>query len=379
MELGGPRRATVGHLLQLYAHQFTLNKYGCAAELTRINNYLVGAGLAPLKRLAIDGRYQMEPKQGAIGANTPSGLLPHLDRRRAKRQKTFQLIREIGATTCAALTTSKLRELATTMRAEGLSESTVQKEVALLKAAFNVASREWGWRGFINPAIGIRLGQSRHRFVRLTPEEEQRLVDALAACDQPEFWPLAELAITSTMRRGSLLAMEWRNVSLENREVHVWAKGREVTLPLSARAVELLRRVPRNDTGRVFTMSANAVKMAWARVRRRALLPHLRFADLRHLGATFYAKAGLNPHQLRLVLGHTTTKMAEVYVNLVNSDVVAALDSAEAARPASRPLPSSDYHVGCEVAKVVAERRAERLNGRKPLPTNVYPLKRRPK
>lgn len=377
MELGGPERASVGQVLHLYAHQFTLSKGGCDAELTRINHYLVGAGLSPLRRAVVDGRQLLEPRLSDIGSATPAGWKGHLDRRRSKRQATYALVREIGATTCSELATSKLRLLSTTMKAEGLSDSTIQKEVAVIKAAFNVAIREWGWRSFVNPAVGIRLGQSRQRFVRLTADEEQRLVDALSQCDQPEFWPMVELAITSTMRRGSLLALEWRNINLDNREVHVWAKGREVTLPLSGRSAELLRRIPRNGSEHVFSMSANAVKMAWCRIRTRACLPHLRFADLRHLGATFYARAGLNAHQLRMVLGHRTTKMAETYVNLVNTDVTEALDIAEAKRPIARPMPSSDVHAGRSTRAIVAERRAERLNGVKPLPANVIRIRPR--
>ncbi|WP_298829418.1 tyrosine-type recombinase/integrase [uncultured Piscinibacter sp.] len=180
------------------------------------------------------------------------------------------------------------------MRAEELSESTVLKEMALLKAAFNVAIREWGWSGFVNPVFGITLGRSRRRFVRLTDDEANRLVRALAECDNPQFWPMVELALTSTIRRGSLPKLAWSNVDLEAREAHVWAKGAEVPLPLSRCAVTLLRHIPDNGTGRVFSMSEKAVKMAWQRVREKAGLPKLRFADLRRLGATFYARAGLN-------------------------------------------------------------------------------------
>jgi hypothetical protein len=171
--------------------------------------------------------------------------------------------------------------------------------------------------------------------VRLTEEEEHRLVQALSECDNPQFWPLVELALTSTMRRGSLLKLEWSNIDLQAREAQVWAKGAEVTLPLSRRAITLLRHLPDNGTGRVFSMSVNAVKMAWEGVREKAGLPKLRFADLRHLGATFYARAGLNAHQLQKVLRHASTRMAEVYVNLVNSDVTEALDLSETSCPGS--------------------------------------------
>lgn len=366
-----PRRTTVGALLQRYAYQFTLVKLGCDAELVRINHYLVGAGLEPLRREVDNGRAVLTPLRRPIGSATPKGWNQYLEARRTRRAGTYRLVRDIGATPCVRLTTARLRELASTMRAEGLSESTVQKELALLKAAFNVAIREWGWTGFVNPAIGITLGRSRRRFVRLTDDEEDRLVQALGECDNPQFWPMVELALTSTMRRGSLLKLAWSNIDLDAREAHVWAKGAEVTLPLSRRSVSLLRHIPDNGTGLVFSMSENAVKMAWQGVREKAGLPNLRFADLRHLGATFYARAGLNAHQLQKVLGHASTRMAEVYVNLVNTDVTEALDRAETLRPLARPMPPTGVNETQHTADIVAQRRTRRLNGEPVLPANV--------
>lgn len=166
----------MGTLLQRYAHQFTLVKLGCDAELVRINHYLLGAGLHPLRRDTENGRAILKPLSRPVGSGTPKAWIRYLEARRSRRAGTHRLVRAIGATLCAQLTTARLRELASTMRADRPSESTVQKELALLKAAFNVAIREWGWSGFVNPVIGITLGRSRRRFVRPTDDEEDRLV-----------------------------------------------------------------------------------------------------------------------------------------------------------------------------------------------------------
>ena len=377
--LGGPAGATVGQVLFKYAYRATLVKGGAEAELTRINNYLVGAGL-PSLRLVVDeeGRRKLEQVAVQPKGGTQRGWQQYIDTRRELRAETYALIHRIGGMTSAKVTTELLGELATTMQAEGLSESTVQKEIALLKAAFNTAIREWRWKGYENPAVGIKLGKSEPRFVRVSSEEEQRLTQALTRCDNPQMWPLVELAITTCMRKGSLLAMKWSQLSLETREVHVWGKGFNVTLPLSQRAVDLLKALPRNGSDMVFSMSSNAVQLAWNHVRKNARLPKLQFRDLRHVGATFYARAGFNPHQLKTVLGHKSTRMAEVYVNLVNSDVHEAMDRAEAERGVSRQLPPSDVHAGSDIKAIMAQRRAERLNGQTALPANVvrFPTKR---
>ena len=75
-----------------------------------------------------------------------------------------------------------------------------------------------------------------------------------------------------------------------------------------------------------------------------------------------------------MVLGHKTTKMAEVYVNLVSSDVTEALDKAESQRQIRRPLPPRDVHRGRKATSITAERRTARLNGEPSLPPNVVRL-----
>lgn len=376
--LGGPDVATLAQALYKYAFQFTVVKGGAEAELTRINNYLQGGGL-PTLRLVVDaqGRRKLEPVQPRAHAKNLVAWKEYIDVRRELRAETYALIHRLGAMKCGRLDTDLLRDLHTTMKREGLSDSTVQKELALLKATFNAAIREWRWKGFINPAVGIELGKSESRFVRVSSEEEQRLMQALTRCDNPQMWPLVELAITTCMRKGSLLDMKWSQVSLETREVRVWGKGFNVTLPLSQGAVELLKGLPRNGTDKVFSISANAVQLAWNHVRKNARLPSLQFRDLRHVGATFYAKAGFNPHQLKAVLGHKSTRMAEVYVNLVNADLHEALDKAEAAREVARPRPPSDVHAGRDARAIMAERRAQRLNGQPELPANVVRFPKR--
>lgn len=377
--LGGPGRATVGQMLFKYAYRATILKGGAEAELTRINNYLAGGGL-PSLRLVVDAQGRRKLEQVAVQpmVGNQRGWQQYIDTRRELREETYALIHRIGGMTCSRLTTERLGELATTMEAEGLSASTVQKEIALLKAAFNTAIREWRWKGHDNPAVGIKLGKSESRFVRVSSEEEQRLVQALARCDNPQVWPLVELAITTCMRKGSLLDMKWSQVSLETSEVHVWGKGFNVTLPLSPRSIELLKTLPRDGGDKVFSMSSNAVQLAWNHVRENARLPNLQFRDLRHVGATFYARAGFSAHQLQLVLGHKSTRMADVYVNLVNSDVSVALARAEANRGGSRPMPPSDVHAGTDIKAIMAQRRAQRLNGQPELPSNVvrFPKKR---
>jgi hypothetical protein len=97
--------------------------------------------------------------------------------------------------------------------------------------------------------------------------------------------------------------------------------------------------------------------MAWDGVRIKAGVPTLQFRDLRHLGATEYARRGLNAHQLKAVLGHKTLYMAEVYVNLVHQDVLDAVDAATAGSPIVEVPPPTNGSGG----EVMSGKRSERL------------------
>jgi integrase len=324
-ELGGPGRATLAQALHLYASLHTITKGGCTAELNRINNYLTGAGMTGLKLVTKDsGQRTLDNKPQKT---LPRAFAEHRDERLKKREATYKLIAALAARRCASLTTADFRRLMVQMQNEGLSTSTIQKEIALLKHMFNVAEREWLWTGFVNPCIGLKLGRSEVRFVFLTEQQQVELRSALAQCDNPYFWPLVEICLQTTLRKSSLLAMSRTNVDLDGRIAMLPSKTGQVPVPLSEKAVQILRAMPTHPSGKYFPMSANAVDMAWDGVRQKIGMPELQFKDLRHVGATAYAKQGANTHQLQRILGHRSPAMAAVYVNLVNNDLLSFLDS----------------------------------------------------
>lgn len=324
-ELGGPTEATLAEALKHYAGLHTVNKGGLDSELNRINHYLVGAGMKPLRKSVDDkGQLKLTPYEPG---GLPKGWQAHVDARRELRAQTYELIGTLARKRCSVLKTVDLRRLMTTMKQDGLSDSTIQKETALLRHMFNVAAKEWAWKGFENPTEGLKLGKSEVRFVFVTKEQEQALWQAIAECDNPYFWPLVVCALETTMRKKSLLAMRWDKTDLDGRVAQVATKTGTVVLPLSQHIVNVLRDMPRHESGYIFPMSSNAVDMAWDGVRVKAGLPTLQFRDTRHLGATAYARRGFNASQLRRVLGHKTTYMAEVYVNLVQQDLLDAMDA----------------------------------------------------
>jgi integrase len=221
-----------------------------------------------------------------------------------------------------------LREFQALMKKEGLSESTAQKEFAMLKVMFNVAMREWSWGSFENPCTGIKLGKSKRRFIKLEAAEREALDAALAQCENPYFWPLVFTAKETTLRLDSLLELRWDSVDLGDRSTLAPTKTGQLVHKFSKPVQELLQTLPRSPCGRIFPLSKTAVTQAWNRVRARANLRWLQFRDLRHIGATDWVRRGLTAHVLSKVLGHSTIVTAQRYVDLVGNDVGRALDEA---------------------------------------------------
>lgn len=103
---------------------------------------------------------------------------------------------------------------------------------------------------------------------------------------------MVQLALETAMRRGELLALEWKNVDLP-RKIAVLPhtkNGDRRDVPLSPAAVKLLQELPRSIDGRVFPTSAAAVKKVFERAVARAGLQDFAFHDLCRAGATRLAK-----------------------------------------------------------------------------------------
>jgi|YelNatPaOPRAMG01_1025707.scaffolds.fasta_scaffold10031_7 integrase len=342
---GGPGRVTLGALLVEYAKLKTIQKLGYKAEIERINRYVVAAGYPALKIVETsDGQRVLDIKSDGEMSTTPTGWLDYLDTRRSRSAKFHEHIHTLANKLCSQITPADIEEIKARIAAAGLSDSTAQKEVALLKHCFNVAINTWKWKNFENPCVGVKLKVSAKHFVHVSDEQMARLRLALSECDNPYIWPLVEFALSSAMRKHSLLGLRWDHINLEGRTAHIWAKGRWADVPLSQRSVDILAKVPRTEDGRVFPLSDNALKCAWDGVRIKAGLPKLEFRELRHLAATYYARKGATATTLKNLLAHTSTRMAERYIDMTMGDSsheLDRLDGDEGSSPATQ-LPTFD-------------------------------------
>ena len=189
--------------------------------------------------------------------------------------------------------------------------------MAILHHCLKLAGEEWDVPIHPNPLGQIKLppaGQSRER--RASPEELRRLLDACASGRSTWLPTLIRLAIETGMRRGELLALRWSDVDLRVRTVRLTTtkSGHPRTVPLSSLAVRLLSGTPRTEE-RVFPLTANAFRLAWERLRRRAGVAGLRFHGFRHEAVSRFFERGLSMPEVAAISGHRDARMLMRYAH----------------------------------------------------------------
>jgi len=106
-------------------------------------------------------------------------------------------------------------------RLQQVSPATVKKELQLISHALDIGRREWGLSGR-NLAIDVsKPTEPKGRARQLEVGEEQALLNAAHQSQNIWLAPLVEVAIETAMRRGELLSIEWSDVDLDRRTIHL--------------------------------------------------------------------------------------------------------------------------------------------------------------
>lgn len=199
---------------------------------------------------------------------------------------------------------------------KNLAPQTVQHYLAVLNRLYKAAARDFGIPLPLgNPVAAVRMPTiSNGRERRLEGDEETRLLAALDISRGKHLKTVVLLALETAMRRGELLALRWEHVYLKRRVLHLpeTKNGSSRDVPLSTKAVAILKSLPRNISGLVFSTSETAITEGFQRVARRAGIADFRFHDLRH-EATSRLAGKLQMHELGKVTGHKSPRMLMRY------------------------------------------------------------------
>ena len=197
-----------------------------------------------------------------------------------------------------------------------------------IRNLFEVARAEWGLPIRENPLSKLKLEAcDQRREWRLRPGEQDKLIQAALRCRNKLIAPIVALAVETAMRRGEILAIKKEHFDPVKRTLLIpeSKNGRARTIPLSITAVELLN-AHAIDGGRLFPISANAFRLAWERVKRRAGNVDLHFHDLRHEAISRLFEKGLSVPEVALISGHRDLRMLLRYTHPLTQVILKKLD-----------------------------------------------------
>ena len=307
------------------------------------NHIIPGIGSIPLDKLTtiqIQRFYNNLQKSGRVQRkNFPELRDKSLSPRVVRGVHTLLHNPGIGDVPLAKLTTIQIQRFYNNLQKTGriqrknfpelkdksLSPRVVRGVHTLLHNCLEQAVAEW--LILSNPAQGCKLPQLEKKEMKILPQEKIGMY--LAEAERRGLLAAFYLELTTGLRRGELLALQWTDLDIENRTLAVTKQVNRIngelvvsppktrnsirTLALPQQAVDLLiaehKKHPRNPymfpspkTGTMY--DPDAFRRTHDKILKAIGAEHIRFHDLRHTFATLSLKSGVDVKTLSGALGH---------------------------------------------------------------------------
>ncbi len=209
-----------------------------------------------------------------------------------------------------------------------VSASTVNRELNLLSHALNIAKNEWGWIAD-SPLKGLRRpAPAEHRSRLISADEIERFL-FVCGFDEEFFEDSIQtrvaiaflFAIETAMRAGEIVALTWDFVYFDRRVCFLpdSKTGRSREVPLSERAIELLKLLSKNKKN-CFNLTSSQLDSHFRKCREKANISDLHFHDTRHEAITRLSRK-VNVLQLARIVGIRDLKILMVYYNESVDDI----------------------------------------------------------
>ena len=214
-------------------------------------------------------------------------------------------------------------------RLQEIKVTSLHRQFCIIKHAARIAEEEWGWDAKLIAIKAIRLKAEPPSTVRrISQDDINLLLDAAAASRNHLMQPLITLALETGMRRGELLSFRWTEVEFERLQISLQKtkSGYPRLIPITNAAEVVLLKLfstTEDREGVVFDMSANAIRLAFGRIRQRCGLASVRFHDLRHEAISRLFEKGLTMPEVASISGHRSLSQLMRYSH---ADTLALVD-----------------------------------------------------
>jgi len=213
-------------------------------------------------------------------------------------------------------------------RLQEIKPASLKRQLDPIRNMFEVARDEWGIPIRENPLAKLSMPPiNNRRERRLRNGELQRLIEAAKTRKNPLIAPIIKFAVETAMRRGEILAMRWVHIDWKQRSLLIphTKNGYVRTIPLTPAAYGLLDSC-RREGDLVFSITGNALRLSWERVKKKAEIDDLHFHDLRHEAISRFFEMGLTTPEVALISGHRDMRMLFRYTHPLRSQISEKLD-----------------------------------------------------
>lgn len=204
-----------------------------------------------------------------------------------------------------------------------VAPQTVNRDFAHLQAAINWAAN---MHGKIMPRInwkGLKSREAPFRIRFASGDEFARLMELA----HPAMRDIILCAVTTGLRRGAILSLDWHQVDLKNATITLptmkGGKPHSVQIAPALRAA-LGRTRPKDRTGLVF--DTTNYKRRWAKAVKDTGLVDFHFHDLRHTFASWARINGADLLDICEALAHSSVSVTQRYAHVQPNSKTTAFD-----------------------------------------------------
>lgn len=223
-----------------------------------------------------------------------------------------------------------------------VSNSTLNRELALMSAVLNHARREWGI-DVKNYVLDIKKPKENPARKRVLSNAELEFLSAAVEESRSESFKLYfYIALTTGFRKSEILALRKKHINLSDSTVYLpITKNQESRIaPIGTKAKATFAGITEKNIDELFDYEgSDPCKKAWYAAKSRAIknyqkdckakqinpdedfLQNFRFHDLRHHAFTNFARKLKGYAEIAMATGHKSPQMINRYVHLTPEEV----------------------------------------------------------
>lgn len=222
------------------------------------------------------------------------------------------------------ITIDTITEYCINRKIQGVKNSTINRELTVLRSALNYYSKHHDDYDKKNPFNGFRLFEQDFipRFLNLS--ECRKLLKSALAYDNQNLHDFVVIALNTGCRSGELLSLTWDNVYIDDGYFIIrnsLSKNKKtVYKPINKQTKQALERLKIHHKWVFYNPKTDnrirSFRRGFQYAVERANLGHVRIHDLRHTFASLLVKQGVPLYHVSTLLGHSDIRITQKYAHL---------------------------------------------------------------